>query len=104
MEKIRYIKDFRVVREQTDTGLMTVMASGIAQLKNLISPLLINSKEYQKPSADGIYELDFVLGNTGEKPVDVEFEVDVVFKFKKLPDWVKGIKINAAENSDIELI
>ena len=35
---------------------------------------------------------------------DVELEVDVVFRIKNLPDWVQGVKINAEENSDIELI
>ena len=83
---------------------MTVIAKGVAQLKNLVSPALVNAKEYPKPSKDGIYELDFVLGGTGDDPVDVDLEVDVVFRFKKIPEWVKGIKINAAENSDIELI
>jgi hypothetical protein len=28
----------------------------------------------------------------------------VIIRLKNLPGWVKGIKINADENSDIELI
>ena len=103
MEKVKYIKDIRIVKEDADSGILTVMATGIASLKNLLSPVLVSS-ENQVPRKDGIYELDFVLGSTGEKEIDVELEVDVVYKIKKIPSWVKGIKVNAKENSDIELI
>ena len=62
------------------------------------------SKNYEKPPDDGIVELDFVLGNTTGETVSVEMEVNVVFKLNEMPGWVKGIKINAMENSDIELL
>jgi hypothetical protein len=44
------------------------------------------------------------VDDTHEDYMDVEIEVDVVFRIKNLPDWVKGVKINASENSDIELL
>ncbi|MCD4698640.1 MAG: hypothetical protein K8S16_20615 [Bacteroidales bacterium] len=104
MEKVKYIKNIEVVKEGMESGIYAIKATGIAALNYLISPGLVNSRNNNEPSKDGIYELDFVLGSTGSDPLNVEMEVDVVFKFNKLPPWVKGIKVNAEENSDIELI
>jgi hypothetical protein len=84
--------------------LFAIKATGIADLKHLLAPVLISSSNPDQPAKDGIYELDFVLGDSGEELTEVEMEVDVVFRFKKVPEWVKGIKINARDNSDIELI
>lgn len=104
MEKVRYLKNIRVFREETDTGMLAVKATGLAQLKHLLSPVLVAAKQNDISVSDGVYELDFVLGQTGINPIDVEMEVDVVFKMKNIPDWVKAIKVNALENSDIELL
>ncbi len=101
--KIRYVKDIQIVKEDTEPDLMAIKAKGVAEIKRLISPALI-PREYEEEPADGIYELDFKLGETDAEFTDVELEVDVVFRIKNLPDWVKGVKINASENSDIELI
>jgi len=102
-DKVRFVKDIRIVKEDNEPDLMAIRARGIAELKKLIAPVLV-AKEYDTIPEDGIYELDFVLDNTGEELTNVELEVDVVFRVKSLPKWAKGVKINAAENSDIELI
>jgi hypothetical protein len=102
-EKIRFVKDIRIVKETSEPDLMAIKAKGIAELRKLIAPVLI-PKEYKTIPEDGIFELDFVLDKTGEQLTNVELDVEVVFRVKSLPDWVKGVKINAAENSDIELI
>jgi hypothetical protein len=104
MEKVKYLKNFEVFREQSAPEMIAVKAKGVAQLKNLLSPVLVANNMDGEPAADGVYELDFVLGSTGTDAIDVEMEVDVVFRVKNLPDWVKAIKVNALENSDIELI
>jgi len=101
--EITYVKDIRIVREDDEPDLMAIKAKGIAAIKKLIAPVLI-PKEYSAEPADGIYELDFTLDETHQEYVDVELEVEVVFRIKNLPEWVKGVKINAAENSDIELL
>lgn len=103
MNKIRFVKDIRIVKEDAEPDLMAIRAKGVAELKKLIAPVLV-PREYKDIPEDGIYELDFVLGDTGEEYTNVELEVDVVFRVKEMPDWVKGVKINASENSDIELI
>lgn len=100
---IRYVKDIRIIREDNEPDLMVIKARGIAQLKKLISPVLM-PRSYEKTPADGIFELDFILGQNDEELTNVELEVDVVFRIKNLPGWVKGVKVNASENSDIELI
>lgn len=104
MEKVKYIKGIRILHEKDEPRIMAIKATGVAELKHLLSPVLVAASDPDKPTEDGIYEMDFVLGSTGDAITEVEMEVDVIFKFKNLPDWVKGIKINARENSDIELI
>jgi hypothetical protein len=101
--EIKYVKDIRIFRETNEPDLMAIKAKGVASLKKLVAPVLV-PKNYSEEPADGIYELDFKLDETHEDYVDVELEVEVVFRIKNLPQWVKGIRINAAENSDIELI
>ena len=102
-DTIRFVKEIRIAKDDSEPDLLAIKASGIAEIKKLISPVLV-PKEYDEVPDDGIYELDFVLGHSDEEYTNVEMEVGVVFRIKNLPDWVKGVKINAAENSDIELI
>lgn len=102
-DSIRYVKDIQIVKEDSEPDLVAIKARGIAEIKRLISPVLVPRK-YDKEPEDGIYELDFQLAEADEDYTNVELEVDVVFRIKNLPDWVKGVKINASENSDIELI
>jgi hypothetical protein len=101
--EITYVKDIRIVKEPAEPDLMAIKAKGIASIKKLIAPVLV-PKNYDSPPADGIFELDFTLDDSHDDYVDAELEVEVVFRIKNLPDWVKGVKINAAENSDIELL
>ena len=91
-------------RDEYEPGLLAVKATGVAELHRMLAPVLVSTHNYDNAPRDGVYELDFVLGATQDEMTEVEMEVDVVFKFKKLPKWVKAIKVNATENSDIEII
>lgn len=102
-DKIRYVRDLQIVKDDAEPDLMAIKARGIAEIRRLIAPVLV-PKDYTSIPEDGIYELDFRLDTTDKQFTDVELEVDVVFRIKNLPDWVKGVKVNASENSDIELI
>lgn len=101
--EITFVKDIRIVKEESEPDLMAIKAKGIASIKKLIAPVLV-ARKYETEPEDGIFELDFTLDDSHQDFVDVELEVDVVFRIKNLPEWVKGVKINATENSDIELI
>jgi hypothetical protein len=101
--EITYVKDIRILKEPEEPDLMAIKARGIASIKKLIAPVLVPRKYITAPE-DGIYELDFTLDDSHHDYMDVDIEVDVVFRIKNLPEWVKGVKINAAENSDIELL
>lgn len=101
---VRFVKNIKIVKGGTEPDLLAIKATGIAELNQLLAPVLVSAKNYESPPADGIYEFDFVLGTTEDELTDVEMEVDVVFRFKNIPEWVKGIKVNAKENSDIELL
>ncbi len=102
-DKIKYVKNIQIVKDDTEPKSLAIKARGIAEIKMLLAPVLI-PREYDSAPEDGIYELDFILDTTDEKYTSVEIELDVVVRIKNLPDWVKGVKINASENSDIELI
>ena len=100
---VRYVNNIRIIRQEKETELMAIKANGIAVINSLVSPVLV-PREYSVIPGDGIFELDFKLEQGQHSVPNVELEVDVVFKIKDLPPWVKGVKINASENSDIELI
>jgi hypothetical protein len=102
-DEIKYVRDIRILKESAEPDLMAIKARGIASLKKLIAPVLI-PKEYDTVPEDGIFELEFLLDEAHQDVIDVEMDVEVVFRIKNIPAWVKGIKINATENSDIELI
>lgn len=104
MEKVKFVKEIRITREEKAPELLYVKAKGLTPLQNLLQPALVSSTDPAKPTKDGIFEFDFVLGKDNKELMDVELEVDVVFRFNNLPEWVKGIKVNAKDNSDIELI
>ena len=103
-DRVKFVKNIKIVKGEAEPDLLAIKATGIAELKQLLAPVLVSAKNYESPPADGIYEFDFVLGTTEDELTDVEMEVDVVFRFKNMPEWVKGIKVNAKENSDIELL
>lgn len=100
---VRYVNNIRIIRKEKETELMAIKANGIAVINSLVSPVLV-PREYSDVPGDGIFELDFKLEQGQQSVSNVELEVDVVFKIKDLPPWVKWVKINASENSDIELI
>jgi hypothetical protein len=101
--KVRFVKGILIVNDAGDHDKLAIKARGIAELKMKINPVLI-PREYVSEPEDGIYELDFALDETNDAYTNVDLEVEVVFYFRNLPRWVKGIKINAEENSDIELL
>jgi hypothetical protein len=68
-------------------------------------PKLVPTYEIGKKTVGGILELDFI-----NQPVEfgkkenVLFELRTVIDLGKLPNDLKGIKVNAQENADIVLI
>ena len=101
--EITYVKEIRIIREPSEPDLMAIKAKGIATIKKLIAPRLIPKNDVSEP-ADGIYELDFRMQEGREDLTNVDIEVEVIVRIKNLPAWVKGVKINASDNSDIELV
>lgn len=101
--KIRFVKDIQIVKDGTEKDKLAIKARGVAELKMKINPVLI-PRDYESEPADGIYELNFTLDETHEAYTNVDLEVEVVIYIRNLPGWVKAVRINAAENSDIELL
>lgn len=102
-DKIKYVKDIQVIKSNDGSGLLLIKAKGIAEINKLINPVLVPGKN-GKMKEEGIYELDFKLEPTEFTNVAVELEMEVELRIKNLPKGIKAIKINASDNSDIELI
>ncbi len=100
---VKFIRNVTISRPENEPDLMAVKANGLAEINCDMSPVLIPKKYTEVPN-DGIMELDFILVPGDKGQTNVEMEVDIVFRVKDLPPWVKGLKINASENSNIELI
>ena len=92
-----------MIRDAAQPELLAIKAEGVADINLPLHPVLI-PMPYDSVPEDGIYELDFKLDETNQELTEVELEVEVIIRMKNLPSWVKGVKINADENSDIELI
>lgn len=101
--RIKYVRRIQVIQDTSEPGLLAINAKGVADLEMPLAPALI-PKTYDSAPEDGIYELDFLLDEKTREITGVELQVEVVFRLNNLPSWVKGIRINADENSDIELI
>lgn len=101
--KIRYVKEVRIVKDSEERDLVAVKVKGLINIKKLIAPVLV-PLEYREEPADGLFELDCIMNEVHDDFIDVELDVEVIFRINDVPKWVKGFKINAAENSDIELL
>lgn len=101
---LKYVKNLRIIKPESEPGLMAVTANGVAEISRQYRPVLV-PRQYKDAPEDGILEMDFVLIPAEENDIsDIEMEVNIIFRIKDLPPWVKGLRVNAAENSDIELI
>jgi hypothetical protein len=101
--RIKFVKRIQVIRDSAEPELIAIKAYGVADLEMPLNPVLV-PRSYQTTPDDGIFELDFKLDDSGQEYTGVELEVEVIIRMKNLPSWVQGIKINADENSDIELL
>lgn len=88
-----------------ENRLMLIEAKGTSENEQPGVPKLVPTYEIGKRSEGGILELDFI-----NQPVEdsmnekLTFEIKTVIDLGKLPDDLKGIKVNAGENADIVLI
>ena len=100
---LKLVNGLQVILPDNEPGLMAIKANGIAKISQLYKPVLVPRKHDKAPE-DGILELDIHFMPVENTYTDVEMEVDLVLNKEELPSWVKGLRVNAAENSDIELI
>ena len=100
---LKYVNGLRVVLPESEPELVAIKANGIAKISQLYTPVLVPRKHDEAPE-DGILELDIHFVPAEDAFDDVEMEVELVLNKDELPSWVKGLRVNAAENSDIELI
>ena len=101
--RIKYVKRIQLIKNTAEAGLLAIKATGIAEISMQSTPVLV-PREYKDVPSDGIFELDFKMEESAEDLTNVEIEVEVIIRINKLPSWVKGVKINASDNSDIELV
>jgi hypothetical protein len=100
---IRYVKDIQIIKSEKDPGQILIKAKGVAEINKVLAPVLVPGKN-NNLSEEGIYELEFKFDSPETGGMAFEIEMDVELRIKNLPPGIKGIKITASENSDIELI
>jgi hypothetical protein len=101
--RIKYVKRIQLIKNTAEPDLLAIKATGIAEISMHSTPVLV-PKTYEEIPSDGIFEMDFRMEESQEDLTNVEIEVEVIIRIRNLPEWVKGVKINASDNSDIELI
>lgn len=88
-----------------ENRLMLIEVKGTSDLDQPGVPKLVPKNEIGKRSEGGILELDFINQPVEESVKEnLTFEIKTVLDLGKLPDDLKGIKVNAGENADIVLI
>jgi len=93
--------DVRVFEQR----LMLIEVKGTSANEQPGVPKLVPSSEIGKRSEEGLLELDFINQPVEhEKRENLTFEIKTVIDMGKLPDNLKGVKVNALENADIVLI
>lgn len=101
--RVKYIKRIQIIRDSSEPGLLAIRAEGVADLQMALNAVLV-PRHYDTVPEDGIYEMDFKMDDSAVEYTDVEMQVQVIIRMKNIPSWVTGIRINADENADIELI
>lgn len=100
VQRLIYL-DVRVYEER----LMLIEVKGTSDHEQPGVPKLVPSSEIGKRSDDGLLELNFINQPVEhERSKNLTFEIKTVIDMGKLPDNLKGVKVNAEENADIVLI
>lgn len=88
-----------------ENRLMLIEAKGTSSGDQPGVPKLVPTYEIGEKAEGGILELDFI-----NQPVEqamsknLKFEIKTVIDLGKMPDDLRGVKVNAEENADIILI
>lgn len=88
-----------------ENRLMLIEAKGTSKSDQPGVPKLVPTYEIGEKAEGGILELDFI-----NQPVEhamkenLTFEIKTVIDLGKMPEDLRGVKVNAEENADIVLI
>lgn len=104
--KIQYLTNLQVVFDNNrHHNLVMLEAEGYSNEEMIGIPSFLKKSGITDLPPDGVLEFDFVI-----EPLDIEirevlsWSTKIVFDLNKFPGKLKGIKVNAIENSDIVLI
>jgi hypothetical protein len=78
---------------------LAVSTHGIAPTRGWSQPRLV-PREYHEPPEDGVMEYDFVADPPDGKLPRTVTPLSSSFFTCPIPDWVKGVRIIAAKNSE----
>ena len=85
--------------------MILIEAEGYSKHMQLGIPGLIPRGEIGRATEDGILEFDFVIQPAERsRRENLVWDIKTVFNRNELPEKLKGIKVNAAENADIVLL
>ena len=77
---------------------LAVSTHGIAPTRGWSQPRLV-PREYSHPPEDGVLEYDFVADPPEGKTARTVTPVSSSFFTSPIPEWVKGVRVIAARNS-----
>ena len=104
--KVDLLKSLQVqMATDGQDNLLLIKASGSSNYENAGIPKLILRKNPKDKLTNGILEFNFIVqgSETGNRK-KLEWDVAVVFQMEKLPEDIKAVKVNAAQNADIVIL
>ena len=104
--KIQYLTNLQVVFDNNaNRNLVMLEAEGYSNDETIGIPSFVKKTGIADLPPDGVLEFDFVIEPLDDEIRDVlSWSSKIIFDLNKFPGKLKGIKVNALENSDIVLI
>jgi len=86
-------------------NLLVIKACGISEAENAGIPKLLLTETTQNNLTDGILEFNFIIQSAGNgTKKKLEWDITTVYRMDILPQGIKAIKVNAAQNADIAFL
>ena len=104
--KIQFLTNLNVVFDNSSGNkLIMVEAEGYSNDEHIGVPGLVKKSGLSDLPSDGILEFDLVIEPLEDKIRKIlNWSTKIVFDINEFPGKLKGIKVNALNNSDIVLV
>jgi hypothetical protein len=101
--KVYQIKDVRLTRYRSDPPKLLIEVDGTVISSGYTAPELVEYV-YVQPPPSGVYEFDFCATPPTGRSADVISSILVKHIVEPMPKSLKGVKVYASSNSQVELL